>query len=168
MRIGLISDTHGYFDSRIGNYFDNVDEIWHAGDIGDLSVIEELEKIKPVRAVFGNIDDRIIRQKYPEDLMFSCEGLSVWITHIGGSPPRYNSRVKKILREKAPDIFVCGHSHILSVKRDENFNHMLFVNPGAAGQQGFHAMRTIVRMELQDGKITAMEAVQLGKRGALV
>lgn len=164
MIIGLISDTHGYLDPTIATHFKNCDEIWHAGDIGDGAVITELEKIKPVKAVYGNIDDKAMRTRYPEDLWITLEGLTFWITHIGGRPPNYNPRVKKILKEKNTDVFICGHSHILQVKRDETRN-LLYLNPGAAGQQGFHVMRTILRMEVSAGKIGKMEVIELGKRG---
>lgn len=164
MIIGLISDTHSFLDPTIAEHFKHCDEIWHAGDIGDMSVITELEKIKPVRAVYGNIDDKEMRMRFPEDLWLTREGLNIWITHIGGRPPNYNPRVKKILKEKTPDVFICGHSHILQVKRDEP-RKLLYLNPGAAGQQGFHTMRTVLRMVFMEGKITKMEVIELGKRG---
>jgi hypothetical protein len=167
MKIGLISDTHSYLDTKILEHLKHCDEIWHAGDIGDLSVATTLEKFKPLRAVFGNIDDKDLQARFPEDLHFMCEGLSVWMTHIGGAPPNYNPRVKKKLKEKSPDIFICGHSHILRIKRDPAFNNMLYINPGAAGQQGFHIMRTIVRFEVIGPEIKSMEVIELGKRGAL-
>lgn len=165
MKIGLISDTHSYLDERVFSYFDRCDEIWHAGDIGDTTVVEQLEKFKPLRAVYGNIDDKTIQWKFPEDLRFTCEGVDVLMTHIGGVPPNYNPRVKKLLKERVPSLFICGHSHILRIKRDENFNGMLYVNPGAAGNHGFHKMKTVVRFELQAGKIDKMDVVELGKRG---
>lgn len=174
MKIGLLSDTHGYLDKKIFRYFEDCDEIWHAGDIGDASVANELESFKPLRAVFGNIDDRDLQIRFPEDMRFNCEGLNVWITHIGGTPPNYNPSVKKILKVNRPDIFICGHSHILRVKKDPAFNNMLYINPGAAGNQGFHHIKTILRFEiLPAGKrvsgqeIINMEAIELGKRGQL-
>lgn len=166
MKVILLSDTHGYLDPGIFPHLEASDEIWHAGDIGDAAVTDTLQKIKPLRAVFGNIDDKELQARLPEDLWFTCEGLSVWITHIGGAPPRYNPRVKKILKEKRPDLFICGHSHILKVMKDESLN-MLYINPGAAGSQGFHQMKTIIRMELSGGKISKLEVVELGKRGAI-
>ncbi|MBS1951186.1 MAG: hypothetical protein OJF59_003087 [Cytophagales bacterium] len=165
MLIGLLSDTHGFLDQKIINYFKNVDEIWHAGDIGDASVSDQLKNFKPLRAVYGNIDDKIMRTEYPEDLWFKSEGFSVWMTHIGGAPPHYNPRVKKILKEKTPDIFVCGHSHILRIKKDVTQNGMLYLNPGAAGNHGFHLMKTIVRFELSKQEIKKIEVIELGKRG---
>lgn len=167
MKIGLLSDTHSYLDPKVLNYFKDCDEIWHAGDIGDRSVVDELEKIKPLRAVFGNIDDQDMQVRYPEDLWFECEGLTVWMTHIGGAPPNYNPRIKKIFKERTPDIFICGHSHILRVKKDPNYNNLLYLNPGAAGNHGFHHIKTIMRFELIGKEIKNMEVIELGKRGAL-
>lgn len=167
MKIGILSDTHGYLDPRVFEYFATCDEIWHAGDIGSPDIIFQLQQFKPLVAVFGNIDDRNIRSLVPEEQWIEREGLRIWITHIGGSPPHYNPNVRKILSQQIPDIFVCGHSHILKVLRDQQHHNMLFINPGAAGQQGFHTHRTIVRMELKDGKVTGAEAIDLGRRGAL-
>jgi uncharacterized protein len=168
MKIGLLSDTHGHLDPKIFTYFKECDEVWHAGDIGDISLIEELEQFKPIRGVFGNIDDKTIQSRFPEDLRFTCDEVVVWITHIGGSPPNYNLRVKKLLKEKAPDLFICGHSHILRIKRDINYNNMLYLNPGAAGNQGFHKIKTLVRFEITGKKIDQMEVIELGKRGAII
>ena len=165
MKIGLLSDTHSHLDPKVFTYFKDCDELWHAGDIGEVRLMEELERFKPVRAVFGNIDDKTIQSRFPEDLRFFCEGLDVWITHIGGSPPKYNARVKKLLKENAPELFICGHSHILSIKRDANFNNMLYLNPGAAGNEGFHKIKTLVRFEVHEKKIEKMEVIELGKRG---
>jgi len=167
MLIGLISDTHSHLDPLVFDYFKNVDEIWHAGDIGDQSVIRDLQKFKPVRAVFGNIDDKTIQSEFPEDLWFDFEGLTIWITHIGGAPPNYNPRVKKVLKNRVPDIFICGHSHILRVKKDPNYNHMLYLNPGAAGNHGFHVVKTLIRFELAKKEISKMEVIELGKRGVI-
>jgi putative phosphoesterase len=166
MKIGLLSDTHGYLDPKILSYFKDCDEIWHAGDIGDGSVANELEKSKPFRAVYGNIDDKDMQFRYPEDLWFTCEGLTIWMTHIGGAPPNYNPRIKKVFKEKTPDIFICGHSHILRVKKDPNYN-LLYINPGAAGNQGFHPIKTIIRFEIIEKEIKKLEVIELGKRGAL-
>ncbi len=167
MKIGLLSDTHSYLDPKILSYFSNCDEIWHAGDIGDAVVVNELEKFKPLRAVFGNIDDKDMQVRFPEDLWFACEGLTVWMTHIGGAPPNYNPRIKKILKDTVPDIFICGHSHILRVKKDATYKNMLYLNPGAAGNHGFHPIKTILRFEIVGKEIRNMEVVELGKRGAL-
>ena len=167
MKIGLLSDTHGYLDPKVFEHFNDCDEVWHAGDIGDSHVADELKKYKPFRAVHGNIDNRTVCERYPEDQWVECEGLTIWMTHIGGTPPNYNTRVKKILVEKKPDLFICGHSHILKVGRDVNHNNMLYINPGAAGHQGFHSVRTLIRFEIETGKVKNMEVIELGKRGAI-
>lgn len=167
MRIGLISDTHGFLDPKVFNHFKECDEIWHAGDVGSTDVIEQLREFRPLKGVYGNIDDISIQKVFPEDLRFDCEGFNIWITHIGGAPPKYNPRVRKELSKGAPDIFICGHSHILRVKRDPAFNDMLYLNPGAAGNHGFHTMKTIVRFTLEQKTIRDMEVIELGKRGAL-
>ncbi len=167
MRIGIISDTHSYLDPQVFEYFKNVDEIWHAGDIGDPAVADELEKFKPLRAVFGNIDDKNLQARFAEDLWFECEDLKIWMTHIGGAPPNYNPRIKKILKEKIPDIFICGHSHILRVKKDPKYNNMLYLNPGAAGNHGFHLIKTLIRFEIAKKEIKNVEVIELGKRGAI-
>jgi len=167
MKIGLISDTHGFLDNKVFDYFQHCDEIWHAGDIGDLSLAGKLAAFKPLRAVYGNIDEREIRDRYPEDLFFDCEDLRVWMTHIGGAPPRYNPRVKKILPVRKPDIFICGHSHILRIAKDPAQNGMLYINPGAAGNHGFHHMKTLVRFEIEGRDVKNMQVIELGRRGAL-
>lgn len=166
MKIGLLSDTHSFLDPKVFDYFQGCDEIWHGGDFG-IGVLEQLESFKPVRAVFGNIDDLELRTKLPEDLWFTCEGLSVFMTHIGGAPPNYNPRVKKILSARIPDIFICGHSHILRIKKDASYKNMLYLNPGAAGNHGFHSVKTLVRFEISGTEIKNMEVIELGKRGAL-
>lgn len=168
MKIGLLSDTHGYLDPKIFEYFKDVDEIWHAGDIGEEAVINSLEKFKPTKAVFGNIDNSSVFNRFPEDWLFTCEGIKVWITHIGGSPPRYNDRVKPKLKRHPPDLFICGHSHIMKAQRDPQFNNMLYLNPGAAGNHGFHHIKTIVRFEIVSGQIKNMQVIELGKRGSIV
>lgn len=167
MKVGLLSDTHGFLDQSIFEHFKHCDEVWHAGDIGDEDLLHELEAFKPVRAVFGNIDNRTLQNNLPEDLWFTVEGLTIWMTHIGGAPPNYNPRVKKVLAERIPDIFICGHSHILRVKRDPKFNNMLYLNPGASGNHGFHHIKTLIRFELKEKEVRNMEVIELGKRGAL-
>ena len=167
MKIGLISDTHGFLDPKVFNYFEPCDEVWHAGDIGTTAICDALEKFKPFRAVFGNIDGKELQVRYQEDLRFECHGLKVLITHIGGSPPNYNARVKRLLKESIPDIFICGHSHILKVGRDQHYNNMLYVNPGAAGNHGFHHTKTIIRFDITDKAVTNMEVIELGKRGLI-
>lgn len=167
MKIGLISDTHSFLDSKVFDHFKDVDEIWHAGDIGDKKLLDDLQGFKKVRAVFGNIDELELTHQLPEDLWFEIEDCTIWMTHIGGAPPNYNPRIKKILKGKIPDIFICGHSHILRVVKDKNYNNMLYINPGAAGNHGFHVMKTIIRFEIEKGVPKNMEVIELGKRGQL-
>ena len=166
MKLGLLSDTHGYIDEVILDHFRDVDEIWHAGDIGTLEVSEQLENFKPFRAVYGNIDGQDLRIRYPEHNRFEVEGVDVWMTHIGGYPGRYDRKVREEIRKNPPDVFIAGHSHILKVIRDPKLN-LIHLNPGAAGIQGFHKMRTMLRFAIKDGKLADMEAIELGKRGAL-
>ncbi|MBP7478538.1 MAG: metallophosphoesterase family protein [Chitinophagales bacterium] len=167
MRICLLSDTHAHLDPRIIPHLSDVDEIWHAGDIGNLRVSNALAQIKPFRAVYGNIDGQEIRQIYPEDLWWECEGFSIWMTHIGGYPTKFSSRVRNILKTKVPDIFICGHSHILRVMRDAQYGNMVVMNPGAAGNEGFHRMKTLLKFDLVDKKILNMQAIELGRRGEI-
>lgn len=163
-KIGLLSDTHSYLDEKIFDYFEQCDELWHAGDIGDLELADRLEAFKPLKAVYGNIDDKSARLRFPEDLRFECEGMDVFMTHIGGYPGRYNKRVRELIKQNPPDLYICGHSHILKVMRDEQYG-LLHINPGACGQHGFHKIRTIVRFELDQGKISNLEVIELGLRG---
>ncbi len=165
-KIGLLSDTHGHLDERILDYFAACDEIWHAGDIGGPEVAEALAAAKPFRAVYGNIDDAEIRAQYPLDLQFELEGVSVLITHIGGYPGRYTKRVKDLLTEVRPKLYICGHSHILKVLPDKQL-HLLHINPGACGNEGFHKIKTIVRFTLDGGNIRDLEVIELGRRGNL-
>ncbi|WP_053406000.1 metallophosphoesterase [Persicobacter sp. CCB-QB2] len=168
MKIGLLSDTHGFLDERVFEYFKDCDEVWHAGDIGDWELLEQLEDFKPLRAVYGNIDGGKLRQELPEDLFFEVEGLKVWMTHIGGYPGKYAARVRNILKSQgAPDLFICGHSHILKVMADPKFGNMLCMNPGAAGRHGFHKVRTLLRFEVNAGRPEKLEVIELGARSAL-
>ncbi|HEX8039918.1 MAG TPA: metallophosphoesterase family protein [Chryseosolibacter sp.] len=167
MKIGLLSDTHGFLDPKIFEHFKDCDEVWHAGDIGDLQVAGRLRAFKPLRAVYGNIDGKDLQAEFPENLFFDCEGLSVWITHIGGAPPRYNPTVMERLKKETPDIFICGHSHILRVAKDPAHHNMLYLNPGAAGNQGFHHMKTVLRFEITGKNVKNMEAIELGRRGLI-
>ena len=162
-RIGLLSDTHGWLDPRLHDHFAGCDEIWHAGDIGDLAVTDELARWKPLRAVRGNIDDARARRTHPEHQRFTLEGVPVWITHIGGRPPRYDRRVIAELRNTPPALFVCGHSHICLVTYDAALG-FLHMNPGAAGRHGFHAVRTALRFSLDAGKVKDLEVIELGPR----
>lgn len=166
IKIGLLSDTHGFLDTSLLEHFKNCDEIWHAGDIGRLSVADELEAAKPFRAVYGNIDGADARVRYPEHLRFDCHGLDVWMTHIGGYPGRYNQRVRADIKAKPPGLFICGHSHILKVMQDKSLG-LLHLNPGACGIEGFHKMRTAMRFSIADGKIQQLEVIELGLRGKL-
>jgi putative phosphoesterase len=161
--IGLISDTHGFLDSRFIYHLKNCDEIWHAGDIGSQEVAEKLKAIAPLKAVFGNIDSHKIRLDFPENLRFMCEQVDVFITHIGGYPGRYDKRVKKVLQSKPPTLFICGHSHILKVMNDKKLG-ILHMNPGAAGNSGLHKVKTILRFKIDGENISDLEVVEL-KRG---
>jgi uncharacterized protein len=166
MKIGLLSDTHGHIDERILHHLQGCDEIWHAGDIGALAVTDALQAIAPLRAVWGNIDGKEIRQQFPEHQHFVCEGMKIWITHIGGTPPRFNPAIRPVLKQEKPQLFVCGHSHILRVVQDPTFE-VLYLNPGAAGRHGFHKIRTLLRFTLQAGALTDMQAIELGPRAQL-
>ena len=161
-RIGLISDTHGFLDENVFDYFKNCNEIWHAGDFGNITISNELS-IKsglPVKGVYGNIDGQDIRSVYPENLFFQCEDVKVFITHIGGYPPNYNKRVKLLLEEYQPQLFIWGHSHILKIMYDEKRN-CLHMNPGAAGKQGWHKVRTMVRFAIDGKEIKDCEVIEL-------
>jgi putative phosphoesterase len=164
IKIGLISDTHGFLDEAVFRHFSNCDEIWHAGDIGSHEVLDQLEKFKPTKAVFGNIDDHTIRIRTKENLRFDIEGFNVWIAHIGGKPGNYANPVRSELKTNPPGLFICGHSHICLVQADKS-NGMIYMNPGAAGKHGFHHMRTMLRFSIHDQKISELEVIELGKRG---
>jgi putative phosphoesterase len=169
-RIGLLSDTHGFLDENVFKHFENCDEIWHAGDFGE-GVAEAIRarvanRGTVIRGVYGNIDGKEIHYAFPEQLVFYCEEVKVMIRHIGGSPPRYNPETKKELLIHQTQLFICGHSHILKIMYDENI-HCLYMNPGAAGKQGWHKMRTIVRFVIDKKEIKNCEVIELGKRGAL-
>ncbi len=158
-----MSDTHGDLDPRIFDHFANVDEIWHAGDVGDVSVIDELSRFKPTRGVFGNIDGHVVRSVWPEWTDFKSDEMKVLITHIGGRPYKYSQKAFGLIHEKKPDVFVCGHSHILLVQFDKKINSM-WLNPGACGHKGFHSVRTILRFEIHGKEMRNMEAIELGNR----
>jgi len=165
MKIGLISDTHSFFDHQLREYFSDCDEIWHAGDFGNMKVVEDLQKIAPLRGVYGNIDGQEIRQEFPLHLRFSVEGLDVWMTHIGGIPGRYSLPIREELTKNPPELFICGHSHILKIVRDKELNNMLFMNPGAAGKQGFQQVRTAVTFELANAQLSNAQVIHLGELG---
>lgn len=163
-KILLLSDTHSHIDETILKYVNLADEVWHAGDIGDLIVTDTIKKIKPVRAVFGNIDNNQARLEFPLHNRFMCEGVDVWITHIGGYPDRYNVAIREEIKKNPPRLFICGHSHILKVQFDKKLN-LLHMNPGAAGIHGFHQVRTMLRFDIDSDKIQNLEIVEIGKKG---
>ena len=161
--IGLISDTQGVFYKPFRDFLEPVDELWHAGDFGGgMLLAEELSAFKPLKGVAGNCDNHALRYEHPLFRFFECEGLKVLMTHVGGYPGRYDSRAIKLIEEHKPDIFVCGHSHILKVVRDTKRN-MLVINPGAAGIQGFHVARTALRFHIENGRIHSMEVFELDR-----
>lgn len=163
MKILLLSDTHSYIDQRILDYASAADEVWHAGDIGKLEVTDELAKVSGLRAVYGNIDGQEIRKEFPLNNRFVIDSIDVWITHIGGYPGKYNPAVRNEIVLNPPKLFICGHSHILKVVFDKKLN-LLYMNPGACGIYGLHQIRTMLRFEINFGKIENLEVIELGKR----
>lgn len=166
-RILLISDTHDYLDPKLIKHIEEADEVWHGGDIGSDELCDRIESIKPLRAVFGNIDDLSLQKRFPENLIFDCEGMKVLITHIGGYPGKYPARIKLLFKEHQPKLFICGHSHILKVMFDKE-NDLLHINPGACGSQGFHKTKTAVKFEVDNGAIKNLAIIELGTRSSLV
>lgn len=164
MRIGLIADTHGFLDKTLFECFSQCDEVWHAGDFGSIEILERLRQFKPLRGVYGNIDGPEVRNQLMQDLHWTCEGLRVYMTHVGGYPGRYDSRAKKIILNAKPSLFICGHSHILKIMRDLNLN-LIHMNPGACGNAGWHQVRTGLRFTVTAGKVDGVEAIELGRRG---
>lgn len=160
-RIGLISDTHSYLDPSVFHHFQTCDEIWHAGDIGNEHILQQLSDFKPTRAVYGNIDSNELRWSLPENAIFELEGFRILITHIAGKPSHYTTRVKKLVTEHTPNLLICGHSHILRVIKDPSYPDLLYINPGAAGRVGFHSIRTLIRFELNQKKIHNLEVINL-------
>ncbi len=158
-KILLLSDTHSHIDASILKHVKQADEVWHAGDIGDLSVTDAIKKLKPLRAVYGNIDNNEARVEFPENNRFMCEGVDVWITHIGGYPGRYNIRIREEIKANPPKLFICGHSHILKVMPDKKLN-LIHMNPGAIGKHGFHNVRTMLRFEIDNKKIQNLEVIE--------
>lgn len=158
-KILLLSDTHGYIGEDIIKYVHQADEVWHAGDIGDLKVTDTIKKLKPLRAVYGNIDNSQARTEFPLHQKFKVEGLRVWMTHIGGYPNRYAKGVRKEIQQQTPDVFISGHSHILKVMHDKKLN-LLHMNPGAVGIHGFHKVRTMLRFEILNGNIQNLEVIE--------
>ena len=162
-RIGLISDTHNYLDDAVFKYFEECDEIWHAGDFGNIALADRLAEFKPLKGVYGNIDGKEIRTVYPEVLRFKCEETEVLITHIGGYPGRYNPKMKPELLSNPPKLFIAGHSHILKVQFDPKIK-CLHLNPGAAGKQGWHKVRTLMRFTIAGERMQDLEVIELGKK----
>lgn len=165
-KIGLLSDTHSYLDEQIFELFADCDEVWHAGDFGEGQVLERLQTFKPLRGVYGNIDTASVRAQMPENEIFDLEGLRVVMTHIGGSAQRYSARVRALLSQYQPHIFICGHSHILQIQPQAGFN-CLHINPGAAGNEGWHKERTALRFSVEAAKIQNLELLRLGTRGLI-
>ncbi|MFB0938465.1 MAG: putative phosphoesterase [Candidatus Azotimanducaceae bacterium] len=163
-KILLLSDTHSYIDDQILKFVNQADEVWHAGDIGDLKVTDTIKKIKFLRAVYGNIDDALARTEFPLDNRFTVENVDVWMTHIGGYPNKYYTRIREEIKLNPPKIFISGHSHILKVQFDKKLN-LLHLNPGAAGKHGFHQVRTMLRFKIDGSDIKEMEIIELEKRG---
>lgn len=162
-KILLLSDTHNFINNQILKYVKLADEVWHAGDIGHIKVSDTLQNETKLRAVYGNIDGGDLRKEFPLDQFFELEGVKVFMTHIGGYPHKYVARVRTKLEEIKPNLYICGHSHILKVQYDNKLN-LLHMNPGAAGKHGFHQVRTMLRFELDDGEIKNLEVIELGKR----
>ncbi len=164
-RIGLLSDTHGYYDPRIATHFSEVDEIWHAGDVGDYEVIIQLSRIAPVIAVYGNIDATPIRSRFPGQQRLTRERLDIWMTHVGGYPGNYERRVRDVIYTDPPGLFISGHSHILKVMPDKK-GGFLHMNPGSAGRNGMHQVRTLIRFEITEGRVISADVIELGPRSA--
>ena len=162
MKIGLLSDTHSVIHPKVFEHFKECDEIWHAGDIGTVEVIDKLSAFKPLKAVYGNIDNHKIRAICPKDLRFECEGVKVWITHIGGYPYKYTQYVRKELDKYSPDLFICGHSHILKVMYDKK-RGILHMNPGAAGNYGIHKVITMLRFNIEEGEVKNLEVIEFNR-----
>ena len=159
-KILLLSDTHGHVDDHIMKYVKESDEVWHAGDIGTTQVTDTISNLKPLRAVFGNIDNHELRLSFPEELLFECEDMNIYITHIGGRPERYSKGILEKIKSLKPKIFICGHSHILKIQFDK-VNQLLFINPGAIGKHGFHKVRTMVRFVVDKSDIKNMQVIEV-------
>ncbi|MGR3812345.1 metallophosphoesterase family protein [Jiulongibacter sp. NS-SX5] len=162
-KIGIISDTHSYLDPSVFEHFADCDQIWHIGDIGNPEILDQLKNFKPTTAVYGNIDPKELQWKLPEYEVIDLEDLRFILIHIAGKPPKYNKRLRELINEHQPKVIVCGHSHQETVKKDRE-NGLVFMNPGAAGKQGFHKYRHLMKIELEKGKITNLELVKLGKK----
>lgn len=163
MKVGLLSDTHGFLDEKIFAYFSECEEIWHAGDFGSTKVASDLSAYRKLRAVYGNIDDQEIKNMFAEECIFNLHGIKVYMTHIGGYPPRYTLAIRKKLDDIKPDLFICGHSHIIRIIKDTK-RDLLHINPGAAGRQGFHKVRSIVIFKIRSERIEELQVIELGAR----
>lgn len=163
LRVGLLSDTHGFLDDAVFQHFAPCDEIWHAGDFGSLEVADRLSSFKTLRGVYGNVDGPELRAELPPDLTWECEGMHVYMTHIGGYPGHYDAGIAKKLRQLRPGLFICGHSHILKVMRDRALG-LVHMNPGACGHNGWHVVRTLLRFTVEAGEISGVQAIELGPR----
>lgn len=159
-KIGLISDTHSFLDDAVFKHFDSCDEIWHAGDFGNIGLADQLAAFKPLKGVYGNIDGKDVRIVYQEHLRFKCEEVDVWMTHIGGYPGKYSPQVRAEIYTHPPDLFICGHSHILKVMPDASLG-LLAMNPGAAGKYGYHQVRTMLRFEIDKNQPQNLEVIEL-------
>lgn len=166
MKIGLLSDTHSWLEPSIFEHFEHCDEVWHAGDIGDIATLDRLADFKPLRTVYGNIDGSEIRARAPLNNIFTVAGLKVFMTHIGGYPGRYTPRVRKLLDQEKPQLYICGHSHILKVMPDPK-RQLLHMNPGACGKHGFHRVKTLLRFDILEEKVANLQVIELGLRGAI-
>lgn len=162
-KILLISDTHSYIPESFFKYLKNADELWHAGDVGNVELIDELKKLIPLRGVYGNIDGDVVRKEFPEYKAMIVQGVKVLMLHIGGKPYRYSPRMRELMKHYNPEVVVCGHSHILRIEYDKK-NKVLYLNPGALGRNGFHKVKTFLRFTLHEGKVSNMEVVELEPR----
>jgi putative phosphoesterase len=167
MKIGLVSDTHGWVHPKLFDLFSGCDEIWHAGDIGNIDTADSLAAFRPLRAVYGNIDDEVVRSAFKENLRFRIDEKEIWMTHIGGTPGHYSTKVKKEIYDNPPDIFICGHSHIAKVMYDKRTG-LLYINPGAAGYYGFHKYMTAIRFHINGKDIHDLELIEFGERGKVI
>ncbi len=167
MKILIFGDTHSHLDESLLPWMEKADEIWHTGDIGNSDLALKLSTYKTFRAVYGNIDGALIRKMFPKEILFQLEGFNIFMTHIGGYPGKYSTGIKEKLIHFKPDIFICGHSHILKVMRDENLYNLLYLNPGAMGKEGFHLVKTALWLEIENKKIKSLEVIEFGKRGEL-